>query len=221
MTRPLFRSVSLSRTMITSTSKGKDMSALRSSASLVVINSSNEVLLVHRNPTASSFAGMHVRLGSPETLRSKLLADSILVTTQVFPGGIYEEKQDESYQMAAIRETFEETGLLLASSTSKPFPSDAILDASRESIHTGRTLFGDFLKQNALSVDPKALLPFTEWISPVGIPRCAHTYIFVPFVLGVVSPANHTHTTAAVSTRASTSLSCLPSPYPAVPFPQA
>lgn len=81
--------------------------------------------------------------------------------------------------MTAIRETFEETGLLLASPTSKPkpFPGDAIPDALRESIHTGRTLFADFLKQNALSVDVKALLPFTEWITPVGNPRCAHTYI--------------------------------------------
>jgi hypothetical protein len=58
----LLRSVSLSRTMVTSTSKGKHVSALRSSASLVVINASNEVLLVHRNPEATSFAGMHVRL---------------------------------------------------------------------------------------------------------------------------------------------------------------
>jgi len=148
--------------MVTSTSKGKDPSALRYSASLVVVNSSNEVLLVHRNPKATSFAGMHV-----------------------FPGGIYEEKQDESCQMTAIRETFEETGLLLASPTSKPFPSDSILDASRESIHTGRTLFGDFLKQNALSVDLKALLPFTEWITPVGIPRRFRTCFYVTFLPAV------------------------------------
>jgi hypothetical protein len=50
-----------SRTMKTSTPKVKDMSTLRPSASLVVVNSSNEVLLVHRNPKATSFAGMHVR----------------------------------------------------------------------------------------------------------------------------------------------------------------
>lgn len=75
--------------------------------------------------------------------------------------------------MTAIRETFEETGLLLASSTSRPLPSDAVLDASRESIHTGVTLFRDFSKQYALSVDLKALLPFTEWITPLGSPRCA------------------------------------------------
>jgi 8-oxo-dGTP pyrophosphatase MutT (NUDIX family) len=75
--------------------------------------------------------------------------------------------------MTAIRETFEETGLLLASPTSKPLPSEAVLDASRESIHTGQTLFRDFLKQHALSADLQALLPFTEWITPLGTPRCA------------------------------------------------
>lgn len=32
----------------------------RPSASLVIINKRNEVLLVHRNPKASTFAGVHV-----------------------------------------------------------------------------------------------------------------------------------------------------------------
>lgn len=75
--------------------------------------------------------------------------------------------------MTAIRETFEETGLLLASSTSKAPPSDTALGASRESVHTGRTLFRDFLRYHALSADVKALLPFTEWITPRGSPRYA------------------------------------------------
>jgi len=77
--------------------------------------------------------------------------------------------------MTVIRETFEETGLLLASATSDVPPpnlNEAALDASRESIHTGKTLFNDFLKQYALSVDVKALLPFTEWITPFGPSRC-------------------------------------------------
>lgn len=34
----------------------------RPSASLVVVNERNEILLVHRNPEASSFGGMHVSL---------------------------------------------------------------------------------------------------------------------------------------------------------------
>jgi hypothetical protein len=50
----------LLRTMVT-TPKAKDTPALRHSASLVLVNSSNEILLVHRNPITTSFAGMHVR----------------------------------------------------------------------------------------------------------------------------------------------------------------
>ncbi|KAI0302188.1 hypothetical protein BC826DRAFT_904409 [Russula brevipes] len=146
--------------MVASASKAKNSSVLRPSASLVIINSSNEVLLVHRNPKTTSFAGMHV-----------------------FPGGNYDEKQDDSYQMTAIRETFEETALLLASSASKAAPpSHAALDASRESIHTGRTLFRDFLKEHALFADVKALLPFTEWITPVGAPRRFHARFYVAFL---------------------------------------
>jgi 8-oxo-dGTP pyrophosphatase MutT (NUDIX family) len=91
--------------------------------------------------------------------------------------------------MTAIRETFEETGvlLLLASNSdpeelpqqSPPGPSlsGAALDASRESIHTGRTLFRDFMKEHALSADVKALLPFTEWITPLGNSRCVRACV--------------------------------------------
>ena len=34
----------------------------RPSASLVIINERNEILLVHRNPKATAFGGMHVRV---------------------------------------------------------------------------------------------------------------------------------------------------------------
>jgi 8-oxo-dGTP pyrophosphatase MutT (NUDIX family) len=99
--------------------------------------------------------------------------------------------------MTAIRETFEETGLLLASAISEssefelpqsqsplspPSLSEAALDASRESIHTGRTLIRDFLKQHALSADVKGLLPFTEWITPLGFSRCVRTLPFSHFL---------------------------------------
>lgn len=137
----------------------------RPSASLVVLNARNEVLLVHRNPKATSFAGMHV-----------------------FPGGNYDNVQDESYQMTAIRETFEETGLLLATSPSGSPPSDAVLDAARESIHSGKTLFREFLRRHGLVADVKALLPFTEWVTPPGPRSRFHTRFYVAF-LPTLSPS--------------------------------
>ena len=134
--------------------------------------------------------------------------------------------------MTAIRETFEETGLLLASATLRSTDSESgelprSLDASRESIHKGRTLFRDFLKQHALDADVKALLPFTEWITPLGYPRCVAPLLLLSHTL--THRANDynctTNTHTAGSTRVSTSLSCpltasrpCPRPRPASPL---
>lgn len=123
--------------------------------------------------------------------------------------------------MTAIRETFEETGVLLLASEPEelqelpqrspppsPSLSEAALDASRESIHTGRTLFRDFLKEHALSADVKALLPFTEWITPLGSSRCVLALACMHPPLTLTHPTMLTTATTAASTRVSTSLSC-------------
>jgi 8-oxo-dGTP pyrophosphatase MutT (NUDIX family) len=89
----------------------------------------------------------------------------------VFPGGNYDKKQDQSLAITAIRETFEESGLLLASSSSLPAPSESILDAARFAIHQQQMLFQDFLLNNSLKPDAESLLPFMKWITPVGPPK--------------------------------------------------
>ncbi|KAF8205753.1 NUDIX hydrolase domain-like protein [Mycena galopus ATCC 62051] len=128
----------------------------RPSASLVIINGRNEVLFVHRNPEARSFAGVHV-----------------------FPGGNFDAAQDPSLAITAIRETFEEAGILLASGNT---PSDAVLDSARHEIHAGKTPFQTFLAEYDLVPDVKDLLPFTMWITPVGPPRRFQTQFFVAFL---------------------------------------
>ncbi|KAJ7766769.1 NUDIX hydrolase domain-like protein [Mycena metata] len=144
--------------MSTSTSPASSVPAAtpRPSASLVLINSRNEVLFVHRNPVARSFAGVHV-----------------------FPGGNLDAKQDASLAECAIRETFEESGILLASG---PTPPDDVLDTARNAIHAGQTPFRDFLSQHGLAADVRALLPFTQWITPAFAPRRFHTRFFIAFL---------------------------------------
>ncbi|KZV65426.1 hypothetical protein PENSPDRAFT_655802 [Peniophora sp. CONT] len=100
---------------------------------------------------------------------------------KVFPGGNYDERQDAgSYEMTAIRETFEESGLLLASPSASI--SNEVLDTARHAIHSGKSLFQDFLSENALTADVSSLLPFTQWITPLGPPRRFHTKFYVAFL---------------------------------------
>lgn len=85
---------------------------------------------------------------------------------EVFPGGNFDAKQDTSLQWTAIRETFEEAGLLLALSDSPSTLLDVDLTQAREAVHGGQTTFSTFLTNNNLRADVGALLPFTTWVTP-------------------------------------------------------
>jgi len=130
----------------------------RPSASLILVNPRNEVLLVQRNPLARSFGNMHV-----------------------FPGGNLDSNQDTCHEDTAIRETFEETGILLANSTSGAMIDDQLLDEARKLIHSGKLSFPNFLKKNDLAMR-RDLYPFTQWITPKGVPRRFHTHFYVAFL---------------------------------------
>ncbi|KAL5529485.1 hypothetical protein ACEPAG_5470 [Sanghuangporus baumii] len=150
--------------------------APRASASLIVINSMNEILMVQRHSDSHSFAGAHV-----------------------FPGGNFDRTQDSSLEMTAIRETFEETGILLASRASGLADtriSENMLEEARKAIHAGKHLFADFLSENGLVPDIASLLPFSTWITPPQVPRRFRTCFFVTFLpvaSALFGPSSGTH----------------------------
>lgn len=148
-------------------SKTVESNTPRPSASLILVNARNEVLLVQRNPNARSFGNMHV-----------------------FPGGNLDSTQDTCHEDTAIRETFEETGILLADSTTGTRLDDTLLGEARKEIHSGKLSFPEFLQKNGL-VMRRDLFPFTQWITPKTIPRAVshfladsrfHTYFYVAFL---------------------------------------
>ena len=92
---------------------------------------------------------------------------------KVFPGGNFDQAQDASLAITAIRETFEESGLLLASpvDSSSAVLSEEDLDEARSDVHQQKRSFMDFLSENLLEANTEALLPFTEWVTPIGPPK--------------------------------------------------
>lgn len=99
--------------------------------------------------------------------------DSRAYLFQVFPGGNFDKGQDSSLAITAIREMFEESGLLLASpaSGSSRALSEEELDEARFAVHQQKLSFNDFLLENDLEADVSSLLPFTKWVTPVGPPK--------------------------------------------------
>jgi 8-oxo-dGTP pyrophosphatase MutT (NUDIX family) len=98
--------------------------------------------------------------------------------------------------MAAVRETFEECGILLAKSksTGKLFTeiSDEEREQGRRDVHAGKVRFTDLLEKWGAIPDTESLLPFTRWITPPNVPKRFSTQMYIYFLpLGSVSPTKH------------------------------
>ena len=88
------------------------------------------------------------------------------------------------FRIAAIRETFEESGILLA----KPRGSNTLVDAkrageieaaNRAALCEGKTTFLQVLTDSGLSLALDGLLPYAHWITPEGMPKRFDTWFFL------------------------------------------
>ncbi|HEY6057262.1 MAG TPA: hypothetical protein VIV06_04480, partial [Candidatus Limnocylindrales bacterium] len=133
-----------------------------------------EVLLTRRPASMAFAAGLHVfpggRVedadGSPElAVRSGLArgeaADRL--------GAAVEPARALALHVAAIREAFEETGILVAEPTSRPLPS---FSAS----HDGD--FGRFVERLGLRLRADALVPIARWVTPAFMATRFDTWFF-------------------------------------------
>ncbi|KUJ24429.1 uncharacterized protein LY89DRAFT_572198 [Mollisia scopiformis] len=146
--------------------------------SILLISPSNEILLLHRVRTSSSFASAHV-----------------------FPGGNLSTSQDGeipapndprrhvdglAYRMGAIRECFEESGILLArrndGSSDLLDVEESVREQARKDIHSGQVNFGDWVKEMGGTVDTESLIPFTRWITPTNLPKRFTTQMYIYFL---------------------------------------
>ncbi|KAH6651307.1 hypothetical protein F5144DRAFT_544239 [Chaetomium tenue] len=158
----------------------------RPSSSILLLSPTNQVLLLHRVHTSSSFASAHV-----------------------FPGGNLSSFQDgplpaanspalhddgPAYRLAAIRETFEESGILLAKKIGQPRElgllqvPDYIREAGRKLVHGNTVRFTEWLRDQGGEPDVDNLLPFTRWITPPGPPKRFTTQMYL-YMLPLTLPS--------------------------------
>jgi 8-oxo-dGTP pyrophosphatase MutT (NUDIX family) len=165
--------------------------AIREAATVMLVRDAPglEVFMLRRNLQADFVAGAYVFPGGavdaddrdPALLdrchgRDDAEASALL---DVPAGGL-------GFWVAAIRETFEEAGVLLARSLetgaavdlSDP-TTDARLEAARHEVACGDRPFLDVVERENLMLEAGALHVFSHWITPPGAPRRYDTWFFV------------------------------------------
>jgi len=90
-----------------------------------------------------------------------------------------------SFRLAAIRELFEETGLLLAESVGGATGASAEpMDRLRTELVQAGIDFSTLLERLGMRPTPEALLPFAHWVTPEMVPKRFDTHFFLARMSG-------------------------------------
>ncbi|CCC06518.1 unnamed protein product [Sordaria macrospora k-hell] len=146
---------------------------IRPSSSVILLSPTNQVLLLHRVAKSSSFASAHVFPGGN-------LSEFHEGDFYPLPKNGELHKDSEAYRLAAVRETFEESGILLArkkgtggngsggngDGNEMLVLSEEELEEGRKEVFGDRIKFGKWLEGKGGVADIENLHPFTRWITP-------------------------------------------------------
>ena len=109
------------------------------------------------------FAGRITGLDDPAASREQRIAH----------GGL-------GFRIAALRECFEEAGILLAATRRAGNRSSTTrILRPRAELNAGAVAFGDVLATRDLVFDARELRVFSHWLTPLGAPRRYNTWFFV------------------------------------------
>ena len=109
---------------------------------------------------------------------------AIIARSELYSGGEGLDARALSFRIAAIRETFEESGILLA----RVRGSSAIVDAKRAAeieasgraaLCEGKTTFQKVLSDHDVQLAIDELVPYAHWITPEGMPKRFDTWFFL------------------------------------------
>jgi 8-oxo-dGTP pyrophosphatase MutT (NUDIX family) len=146
-----------------------------------------EVLMMKRSMNAGFMAGAYVFPGGGvdrEDLDPRLYALCSGIDDAQASRRLGVERDGLAYWVGAIRECFEEAGLLLC------YDRDGVLvaldstarqahfESLREQLNAGRLSFVDFCQGEGLRLAADRMVYFSHWITPVGAPRRYDTRFF-------------------------------------------
>jgi glyoxylase-like metal-dependent hydrolase (beta-lactamase superfamily II)/8-oxo-dGTP pyrophosphatase MutT (NUDIX family) len=142
-----------------------------------------EALLIQRPATMAFAPDMHAFPGGAVDLGD---ADAALHTRATLTpddagrrlGGDIDPMSAFAIHIAALRELFEETGVLLADAGGTP-PSKRKLASARERLLQGTWTFADVCRDLDLRLRFEALAPLSRWVTPRFVPRRFDARFFV------------------------------------------
>jgi len=136
-----------------------------------------EVFMLER-PSRGAFPGLHVFTGGKVDSTDQPLLDRIdWQGPSPSDAAILLASDDEplSYWMAAVRECYEESGVLLGRQNGEPLDASTILELSSARARE----FGSLCSDLGINLDFEALRYFAHWVTPEIAPRRFDTRFFV------------------------------------------
>ncbi len=152
-----------------------------------------EVFLQRRNPASTFVPGAYVfpggRVDADDADPRLVGADFDVSAAEAAVGCAGATR----FFVAAVREAFEEAGVLLARHRADDRPFDATADRERLAGARARVLRAEGALVAELDrldavLDLQALVPFGRWITPIGAPKRYDTWFFV-----AAAPAGHVY----------------------------
>lgn len=151
-----------------------------------------EILLACRHSGQSFMAGAFVFPGGQleQADYSEDILPHLLVSADFHPQALLQDDtlaphEARSFFVAAIRETFEEAGILLGGDESGNFinfncnKTSARFTSYRNAINSSNFTFNEVVRKEKIFLYPEALIPYSHWITPQSTAKRFDTRFFL------------------------------------------